>query len=333
MAYGNPNPSRITDPMWRGWVEFKKRFPNARLGGIFAHTYGYHSDQDWLEVNDPDNYSIQLKLDEDGPETKAAAWDFTLSDADMEKVTRRMKNAVEHPEDDRLAIVRDWYGTLDGVNVFGYIHDGPGTPWRRASSDKSHLWHVHTSIIRSFINDWDRLWGVISVMVGVSWEDWKAGGNDMPLVPEDIGMIWEMRGVNDLLPAPRIDAAGNPHELDADGNPKSNPKWTPATYVRAILEEQRRDHALVRELTAGQVTIIAKLEGQDDGAIQTLLRSELDRAAALEAEARKAELELLVPVLAQRIAELSDNTLDRATVAAALRDVLGSIDEEGVAPS
>jgi hypothetical protein len=174
MVEPNPDPEHITDPMWRLWTER----PNSawRLGGIWnGGKKGYHNSVNNNYKTYPGNYSIRFPLDQ-GPKNrnKARAIDLTMSTSEMIKLTTRMKNSALDPRDTRLNHVREFYGTLDGKTVYGLIKDDYDGPWRKATADETHLWHLHEGIFAEFVNDWDELSGSLSVWKGESFDQWKA---------------------------------------------------------------------------------------------------------------------------------------------------------------
>jgi hypothetical protein len=191
----NPNPARITPEMWRLWEESKLIIPGVRLGGIYANKPAYHNTVDANKQNYPGNYSIKLALDLRGPRDKARAIDLTMSDAEMKKRTGYLKRSALHPDDNRLDAVREFYGTLDGKTVYGLTHNGPGKPWERSSSDPSHLWHDHLSIFTEFVDDWEMLEPILSVLSGETWEAYvirTSGGSGIMLPAKgDKGYIVE----------------------------------------------------------------------------------------------------------------------------------------------
>ena len=134
--------------------------PAAINGGIVgdsAHDYGYHRGRNYVSADD---YSVQLAEDQAGDGEAACGLDLSWSEASWQyTVTQRLLDAVN---DSRMHPVREFYGSVDGVHVVGW--DLPSdTP---ATSDDSHLWHVHLSILRKYSNDADALSGVAAVIVG-----------------------------------------------------------------------------------------------------------------------------------------------------------------------
>jgi len=179
---GNPNPTRITAAMWRLWTAAREVIPGVKLGGIYAAKPGYHSSREENLARWPGNYSIRLALDKQGPADKAAAIDYTMSDAEMRRRTRYLADAAAR-NDPRLAAVREFYGTLDSRTVYGRIKDSRTGPWRASAADNSHLWHIHISIFRAYVDRWDELSPVLSVLAGETLEQWRARQGGLIVLP------------------------------------------------------------------------------------------------------------------------------------------------------
>jgi hypothetical protein len=169
----NPNPVRIPEPLW----QLAERRPSTwKLAGIYANKKGYHNTVNANKLLWPTNYSIRLALDVVSKNNNfGRAIDFTLTDAEMKRVTRLLKKSAENPKDDRLAAVREFYGTLDGVTVFGLTKKDEDGPWTGSSADETHLWHIHISFFTAFVNDWLMIEPVLSVLLGETWEEWTGG--------------------------------------------------------------------------------------------------------------------------------------------------------------
>jgi hypothetical protein len=150
--------------MWRLWQECDDLIPGVLLGGIYANKSGYHNTVAANLANWPWSYSVRFPLDLNrGPDDKARAIDLTMSAANMRTFTGRLIAAADR-QDPRMRPVRDFYGTVDAVNVVGRIRDTDTGPYRKTSSDTSHLWHIHVSIWAAFCADWTAVAGVLSVL-------------------------------------------------------------------------------------------------------------------------------------------------------------------------
>lgn len=173
----------------RAWEDFidsaELRNDAATFSGIVGDLQhrlegGYHiSRQD----QPSDNYSCQLPEDREGRADDAAAVDMNMMPKDMTLVTGRLLKSAKDKNDPRLDCVREFFGTLDGKVVTGWDCYN----YEPSSSDDSHLWHLHMSILRKFVRDAVALRGPLSVIKGETVEQWRSGGgttggdNDMQL--------------------------------------------------------------------------------------------------------------------------------------------------------
>jgi hypothetical protein len=167
MALRNPMPARITPALWRLWTQFDTLESTVLLGGIFAAKRGYHNTRAMNQHLWPGDYSIRLPLDKLGPADKAGAIDLTMSAAAMRRYTARL-DAAAKARDPRLypggqPVLREFIGTKDGRRVYCY-----DLVERREyhNRDSTHLWHIHLSVTRKYVNNWAALAGVLSVLTG-----------------------------------------------------------------------------------------------------------------------------------------------------------------------
>lgn len=173
---------------------------NSGIVGDSAHTYGYHRGRDFVS---PGDYSAQYAQDLAGDGQAACGLDLTWADGGSQfAVSQRLLDAAGDP---RMAVVREFYGSVDGAHVIGWDYTG-GYP---VTSDDSHLWHIHLSIHRQFANDWAALAPVADVIVGgPSTSTGRSGemieiftygggiyawtGSSLWLCP-DIGYVWALQ--------------------------------------------------------------------------------------------------------------------------------------------
>lgn len=148
------------------------------LGGVLsgivgdsAHKRGYHRGRNYVYSTD---YSVQLTEDKKGDGEAACGIDMSFTEAKMRLYTGRLKAAADK-NDPRLRYVREFYGTLNGTTVYGRTHKGStDSTWESSTSDSSHLWHIHISILRQYANIRAVMQGILDVLMGKAIEE-----NDM----------------------------------------------------------------------------------------------------------------------------------------------------------
>lgn len=172
------NPSALVRLM----NEFCDAELDARNSGIYAAKTGYHNTRA-NHVNDvsggnPGDYSIKLAVDKRGPSDKAAAVDISFDSArllgDFSNIavySRRLYDACQARDprlfDGEQSVIREWFGNTDSDRTvegwtFHRTTDGSSGP---ASSDSSHLWHIHISFHRAYVENWDAVSGVLDVLL------------------------------------------------------------------------------------------------------------------------------------------------------------------------
>jgi hypothetical protein len=112
-----------------------------------GHMRGYHRSRAWLLNSIYCTNRLYSVVETEGNRSGGdddwlAATDFTLPDSILLPMCRRLDAAVRAG---RLEKITEWYGNVDGdTRVDGYnnIKD------RVATSDSSHLWHLHLSFDR-----------------------------------------------------------------------------------------------------------------------------------------------------------------------------------------
>jgi hypothetical protein len=156
----------------RLFQEIKAVIPGALMGGILgdaAHDGGYHRGRDYCA---PGDYSTQLPEDQQGDGQAASALDLSWTTAaDHYEVSQRLMDASD---DSRMVAARSFFGSVDGRTVCGWDFYG-GYP---VTSDDSHLWHIHLSILRKYANDWDALAPIADVITGGGAPISGGGGGD-----------------------------------------------------------------------------------------------------------------------------------------------------------
>lgn len=171
----NPNPTRITDAIWWFWEQFDAHEKSVALSGIYAGKAGYHNYRSALPRTD---YSSGRDVNNDklGPSNKACAIDLTMNNEAMRRYSKRLADAGR-AKDPRLywqgqSILREFIGTLDSKTVYCWVYVG-GRPLGAGGDSgpdpgrsKTHLWHVHLSVVRKMIDNKPALAQILSIMKG-----------------------------------------------------------------------------------------------------------------------------------------------------------------------
>lgn len=137
------------------------------MRGNTAHRRGYHRSRRWIlesKFCTDRRYSVTETPSNmgGGNFNWVCAIDITLPLSHLLPACRRLDIDVRAG---RLEKVAEWYGNLDGdTRVDGYnnIANHPAT------SDNSHLWHLHISFVRGHANDNHA--DVFRTLTGVGWD-------------------------------------------------------------------------------------------------------------------------------------------------------------------
>ncbi len=150
--------------------------PRGNVGskGDNAHLNGAHRSQEWIlnsRYCTNRSYTVQAGLSADQVRHLAGC-DITPKNLDqMLAISRNVDREVRAG---RLEEVREWYGNVDGDSrVDGYNNVAN----RVASSDSSHLWHLHLSIDRRALRDMTAMRRILAAITGNPTE----GDPDMAL--------------------------------------------------------------------------------------------------------------------------------------------------------
>lgn len=158
------------------------RIPALAIGtrGNTAHLSGYHRSRRWVRTSAycvSRTYSVSRTAGDrtGGSDDAVSAMDMTLPTAQLLAACQRLDVAVRAG---RLEKITEWYGNRDGdQRVDGYDNISN----RVASSDPSHVWHVHMSFDRGRVDeDHTDVYEVLT-------------GEDMPTPQEIAAAVWNFQ--------------------------------------------------------------------------------------------------------------------------------------------
>ena len=214
----NPSPAVITDAAWWLWLRLHEMEPATLSGGFYAQKRGFHNKGtavvDHGQGNSKTDYSIRHAINRSGAGmTHSSAFDWKFPDAQrgnyttIDKYTSRLLKSALNPSDPRLDLILfEFYGQADSdKQVEGYDEYRE----QHATSDPSHLWHLHFSFLRSKCADFWGMWALLTVLMGWSVEHWRASLQeaDIPLPTPPIARP-QPAGLPEHRPGSRINRAG-----------------------------------------------------------------------------------------------------------------------------
>lgn len=180
MARPNPNPARISAPLWWLVCTATDDTPTAfaaEQGGTWAQQPGSHSDAAWLKANRPNDYSLRGAKQQNGPQQYGRAWDWTFPSAqrgDWSEIgvySLRVKKAWETNDPRMFGVFEILCQTPEDKQPEGYVFY-PDKLFR--VPDSSHEWHMHLGILTQYINDQAAMEALWSVLSGESLAAWRA---------------------------------------------------------------------------------------------------------------------------------------------------------------
>uniref|UniRef100_UPI00046F05CD hypothetical protein n=1 Tax=Salinispora cortesiana TaxID=1305843 RepID=UPI00046F05CD len=162
------NPDKVAEAS--SWLqeELLKLQPGTADGGTYTDKPGYHNTR---VANSPTDYSVLDDNDQGGPSDKAAAYDWTFSEAtNIAEYSSRLLASGQDPDDPRLDGWREFFGQADSDN------EVEGWDFRKdeaATSDPSHLWHIHLSEDRDKVTSFENKEALLSVLRGETVDQWR----------------------------------------------------------------------------------------------------------------------------------------------------------------
>lgn len=204
MARPNPNPTRISGPMWNHVLRCTDATGtafNAEYGGTWLRKPGSHADTEWLFSTRPNDYSLQGALQRivTGPLSKfTRAFDHTFPSAqrgdwsEIGEWSLNVRRAWETNDPRMYGVFEVLCQTPEDREPEGYVFY-PSKKFR--VPDSTHEWHRHEGFLTAYINDqhmFDSYW---SALRGRPLDEWLRGEGALPGRENDMGnYMLQVRG-------------------------------------------------------------------------------------------------------------------------------------------
>lgn len=310
----NPNPQRMTDALW--WLVCMRELlepERSENGGTYAKKPGSHNIGLALPDHGPGDprtdHSIRNPKNRRGPwwQSKCAAHDWTFLDAQkgdfttIKKYTGRLIASMRDPNDPRPDdVVFYTLGQADNdraVEGWNERDDGP-----ESSGDLSHAWHRHDSLWRDVVGSFPHIWQLLTIDMGWSVPEWRASVEPVGLLAAEEEIPVDQATFNELMDG----WAGSDRGKLAIGQAVKEHK------IRIIGVKNPDGTGVVREIG----TVLSWVDANFTA---------VQKALAKNADPTKVAAALLPLILAGLPA--GAGPVDQATLEAALRNVLGSLDQ------
>ena len=262
----NPNPSRITDPLWHFRCDLLALAPGSddRDGGIYADKPGYHNTR---AGNDSQDYSVRDTADQKGPSDKAAAFDWIFGSAqngDFSQIAiygKRVRAAFD-ARDPRCNVLREFLGQTDTDRApegLDFRYHTTRTP------DDSHEWHDHLSFVRAYVAVAGALDGVLSVMSGETLDDYLARGGKLYQIDGTGEIVTYSEGQMRAFPWQYDgNGIGDNGQIGSDGKPIAHSTlW----YFDEMVDTGRRLEALLKSVDGKLDQVLAAVGDGQGGVI------------------------------------------------------------------
>jgi hypothetical protein len=138
------------------------------------HLYGRHRSYNWDVLSrfcTDRAYGTTDSRDQGGDRNWYRAVDVGITGQQLFDASHRMDALARSGECPGLA---EWFGTFDGVNVVGWFQGQP------ASSDSSHLLHLHAGVWNQYANDAATMQQIYGAITGTGGSPQK--GKDMYVI-------------------------------------------------------------------------------------------------------------------------------------------------------
>ena len=158
----NPNPQRVSGPLWWFVCQMLANWPGSTNSGTFAPKTGSHDTRDGQGAA---NYSCRDPLNRLGPGDKAAAFDQSFPTTDAMVTMGAVVAKAFDTNDPRAYVLFEALGEADwDYDPEGYVF----YPARRMRvPDRTHKTHWHWGFIRIYMGEDDRSWEAMRALASL----------------------------------------------------------------------------------------------------------------------------------------------------------------------